>query len=91
MCIVSGIGVAFGREVLQRYFEVNKEIKPSTIDALIGRTGIVVKEINKDEPGLVKLNGEVWSATSVNSIVIPKDANVVVEKIDGVKLIVKIA
>lgn len=91
MCIVSGIGVAFGREVLQRYFEVNKEIKPSTIDALIGRTGIVVKEINKDEPGLVKLNGEVWSATSVNSIVIPKDANVVIEKIDGVKLIVKIA
>lgn len=91
MCIVSGIGVAFGREVLQRYFEVNKEIKPSTIDALIGRTGIVVKEINKDEPGLVKLNGEVWSATSVNFIVIPKDANVVVEKIDGVKLIVKIA
>lgn len=91
MCIVSGIGVWFGREVLQRYFEVNKEIKPSTIDALIGKTGIVVKEINKDELGLVKLNGEVWSATSVNSIAIPKDANVVVEKIDGVKLIVKIA
>ncbi|WP_220797926.1 NfeD family protein, partial [Paraclostridium bifermentans] len=44
-----------------------------------------------DEPGLVKLNGEVWTATSVNSIEIPKDANVVVEKIDGVKLIVKIA
>ena len=41
--------------------------------------------------GEVKLNGEVWTATSVNSIEIPKDANVVVEKIDGVKLIVKIA
>ncbi|MGL5651840.1 MAG: NfeD family protein [Paraclostridium sp.] len=91
MCIVSGIGIIFGRSVLQRYFEVNKEIKPSTIDALIGKTGVVVKDISSDEPGLVKLNGEVWSATSVNSIEIPKDANVVVEKIDGVKLIVKIA
>ncbi|MDO7202988.1 NfeD family protein [Paraclostridium bifermentans] len=91
MCIVSGIGIIFGRSVLQRYFEVNKEIKPSTIDALIGKTHVVVKDISSDEPGLVKLNGEVWTATSVNSIEIPKDANVVVEKIDGVKLIVKIA
>ena len=91
MCIVSGIGVAFGRNVLQKYFEVNKEIKPSTIDALIGKTGVVVKKINSDESGLVKLNGEVWSATSVNSIEIPEDVNVVVERIDGVKLIVKIA
>ncbi|GAA0698772.1 NfeD family protein [Paraclostridium ghonii] len=91
MCIVSGIGIAFGRKVLQRYFKVNKEIKPSTIDALIGKTGVVVKEINEDEPGLVKLNGDVWSAASVNSMIIPKDATVVIEKIDGVKLIVKIA
>lgn len=91
MCLISGIGVAFGRNVLQKYFKVNKEIKPSTIDALIGKTGLVVKKINSDESGLVKLNGEVWSATSVNSIEIPKNVNVVVERIDGVKLIVKIA
>ncbi|MCG4735308.1 NfeD family protein, partial [Casaltella massiliensis] len=64
MCIVSGIGIIFGRSVLQRYFKVNKEIKPSTIDALIGKTGVVVKDISSDEPGLVKLNGEVWTAIS---------------------------
>lgn len=90
MCITSVIGVIFGRNILQKYFEVNKEVKPSTIDALIGKTGIVVKEINSDELGLVKINGEVWSATTSNPRVIHKDANVVVEKIDGVKLIVKI-
>ncbi|MFR4764405.1 MAG: NfeD family protein [Paraclostridium sordellii] len=27
MCIFSGIGVIFGRKILQRYFEVNKEVK----------------------------------------------------------------
>lgn len=89
MCVFSGIGVAFGRKVLQRYFEVNKEVKPSTIDALIGKTGVVTKDISKDEVGLVKIEGEVWSATSVNLEYIPKDTNVLIENIDGVKVVVK--
>jgi membrane protein implicated in regulation of membrane protease activity len=89
MCIVSGIGVVFGRKILQRYFEVNKEVKSSTIDALIGKSGIVVKDINQDDIGLVKIDGEVWSATSTNFEYIPKDSNVLIESIDGVKLVVK--
>lgn len=89
MCVFSGIGVVFGRKILQRYFEVNKEIKPSTINALIGKTGIVVKEITKDEMGLVKIEGETWSAASKDLKHIPKDANVKIVNIDGVKLIVE--
>lgn len=89
MCLFSGIGVVFGRKVLQRYFEVNKEIKPSTINALIGKTGIVVKEITKDEMGLVKIEGETWSAISKDLNYIPKDANINIINIDGVKLIVE--
>ena len=89
MCIVSIIGVVFGMKILQKYFEVNKEIKPSTINALIGKVGVVTKEISQDGIGLVKVEGEVWSATSVDLTHIPKDANVLIKDIDGVKLVVK--
>ncbi|CEK30966.1 protease [[Clostridium] sordellii] len=89
MCIFSGIGVIFGRKILQRYFEVNKEVKASTINALIGKTGVVTKDITQDEIGLVKIEGEIWSAASISSEYIPKNSNVLIENIDGVKLIVK--
>ncbi len=89
MCIVSIIGVIFGRKILQKYFDVNKEVKPSTINALIGKIGVVTKEINQDGIGLVKIEGEVWSATSVDSKHIPKNANVLIKYIDGVKLVVE--
>ncbi|MBC6002358.1 MAG: NfeD family protein [Paeniclostridium sordellii] len=89
MCIVSIIGVIFGRKILQKYFDVNKEVKPSTINALIGKIGVVTKEINQDGIGLVKIEGEVWSATSVDSKYIPKDVNVLIKYIDGVKLVVE--
>lgn len=89
MCIVSIIGVIFGRRILQKYFDVNKEVKPSTINALIGKIGVVTKEIDQDGIGLVKIEGEVWSATSVDSKYIPKDVNVLIKYIDGVKLVVE--
>ena len=89
MCLFSVIGVIFGRKVLQKYFEVNKEIKPSTINALIGKIGIVVKEITKDEMGIVKIEGELWSTIFKDLNYIPKDANIKTINIDGVKLIVE--
>lgn len=90
MCMISMIGVLFGRDILQKYFKVNKEVKPSTIDALIGKNALVVKDIKANELGLVKINGEIWSAKSPDSKEINKGTNVIVEKIDGAKLIVKI-
>ncbi len=89
MCLVSGIGVMFCRSILQKYFEVNKEIKPSTINAIIGKSGVVTKSINPDDIGLVKIEGEIWSATSIDSEVLPEGTTIVVKNIDGVKLIVK--
>lgn len=89
MCLVSGIGVMFCRSILQKYFEVNKEIKPSTINAIIGKSGVVTKLINPDDMGLVKIEGEIWSATSIDSEALPEGTTIVVKNIDGVKLIVK--
>jgi len=55
-----------------------------------GKTGKVIQEINPIEgTGQIKINGEVWSAKSSNDTCISQDTKVIVEKIDGVKAIVK--
>lgn len=90
MCITSMIGIIFCRKILQKHFEVNKEIKSSNINAIIGKTGIVTKEITPNNVGLVKVEGEVWSAISIDSNTLVEGTNIIVVNINGVKLIVEI-
>lgn len=55
-----------------------------------GKTAKVVKAIDPIEgTGQIKINGEVWSAKSFDDTCISQDTEVMVEKIDGVKAIVK--
>ena len=73
---------------------VNKLIKTKDFstnsNALIGKTGTVIKEIDRDvNVGQVKIAGEVWSAITQDNCVIPKDSLVKIEGINGVKLLVK--
>lgn len=56
-------------------------------DRVIGMKGIVTEEIKKNTIGEVKVDGKRWSAISDKTIKV--DEEVVVEKIDGVKLVVK--
>lgn len=72
---------------------VKKVVSPKTektnADRCIGETGIVIEEINNvTSTGQVKINGNVWTARSTKGDVISKDALVIVDKIDGVKLMV---
>ncbi len=58
--------------------------------AMEGKVGKVTVSIEPIEAkGQVKVNGETWSAKSYNNEFIPKDTEIIVEKIDGVKLIVR--
>lgn len=61
--------------------------------SLIGKIGLVTTSIdNTLNVGQVKIGGEHWSASSSDpSITIKKDSKVEVLKIEGVKVIVKIA
>lgn len=55
-----------------------------------GKIGKVVEDIDpSDAKGQVKVGSELWSAASYNDLPITKDTEVIIEKIDGVKLIVK--
>lgn len=64
-----------------------RKIIPTNLDRVIGKTGIVTKEITKDSYGEVKVEGSIWTATSKTKI--EKGSQIEVLKIDGVKLVVE--
>lgn len=58
--------------------------------SLVGQKAIVIEDINSvQSKGKVKINGEVWSAKTAEEGVIPKDTEVEITEITGVKLVVK--
>lgn len=62
----------------------------TNIDAIIGKIGIVMEDIKPlDEPGLVKVSGELWSAISVDSKLIEKGTTIKVLQVKGVRLVVE--
>ncbi|MFH1643807.1 MAG: NfeD family protein [bacterium] len=63
--------------------------KETNFDALTGKKGIVVKEINPNEKGLVRIGGEIWSAVVKGDEVLKKDVVVKVVNVEGNKLVVK--
>lgn len=58
-------------------------------DRYIGKTGVVTEEIdNTAGRGLVKVLGSIWTARSEDGAVIAAGENVLVKRIEGVKVIV---
>ena len=70
--------------------KINFKAEKTNADRCIGESAVVVEEINNLEArGQVKADGKVWTARSSDGSVIPENTIVTIEKIDGVKLIVK--
>lgn len=67
-------------------FKINK-VEATNSDRFIGKSGVVTKEITPKEKGEVKVLGTIWTAISDEKLEVGDD--IVVEKIEGVKLIVK--
>lgn len=63
------------------------ENSKTNLDLIIGATGVVTEEIKRNTVGEVKVDGKKWSAISSKKIAVGEE--VIVEKIEGVKLIVK--
>ena len=61
---------------------------PTNADRLIGKTGVVTKDITSDSWGEVLVMGVRWSAISVDNTAIKTDTKVKIMAIDGVKLMV---
>lgn len=73
------------RPIVKRYLKTHK--KKSNVDALIGRKTIVLEKITPTEMGLVKIDGELWKASSQEVIEI--GASVEVIAVEGTHIVVK--
>lgn len=80
--------VFFTKPLVNKYVH-NKPTKPTNVSSLINTRGVVTFEINPIEGlGQVKVNGQIWSAKCDDDIVLSKDTEIEVTKVEGVKLIV---
>ena len=82
--------IFFTKTLVKRMFK-NQDTTSMNNSAILGKKGIIVKEIDDDNPvGQVKVNGELWSAIkSEKAKPIKVGESVIIEKIDGVKLLVR--
>ncbi len=87
---VSITGIVLGKTLLEKYLPKAKNTK-TNIDAIIGEKCIVAEKIdNFAGCGQVKVNGQIWSARSVEEDGVFEIGEVlVVVAIEGVKLICK--
>jgi len=80
--IAAGVGMIGIRPIALRHLH-GPALARFGIDALVGKTAFVVREVN-DRDGLVRIEGEEWTARSFDGVtVIPVGAAVDVLRISG--------
>jgi len=82
--IITLVLIVFTRPLLMKAVKSNDTV--SNVKALIGQQGMALSPISPMSFGQVKVNGEIWTATSKEYI--EENIRVVVIGIDGVKLVV---
>lgn len=87
--ILAFIYLAFFRRWLRARLNVGEH--KSNIDAVVGRTGVVVKRVAPREPGQVKVGDEVWRAELARADAAARNPgdSVTVESAEGVTLKVR--
>lgn len=83
--VVSVVSLIFTRPIVRKYLV--KKPSMTNADMLIGKIGIVTKEISKNTVGEVKIDGKYWSAKGNKKISVGSKVEIL--SIEGVKLIVK--
>ena len=73
------------RNFLKKYIKLDSE--KTNLDRVIDKIAVVTEPIKKNEVGEVKVDGKRWSAISDSEFEI--DDEVIVDTIEGVKLIVR--
>lgn len=64
-------------------------ITHTNVDAALGKTGIVTKQITEHFPGQGKVDGQIWTIVTPEGQSLDVDEEFVVILVEGVKLIVK--
>ncbi|MCC8070168.1 MAG: NfeD family protein [Ruminococcus sp.] len=86
--LVSFVLLVFTRPLLKKVM-VEKH-QPTNYELDIGKVATVIETIDTlSQTGRVSLNGVDWTATSVDNSIIENGSQVVVEEVEGSKLLVK--
>lgn len=87
--IVSGVLFVISRRFAERF--TKKQPPGIGADRFIGKIGIVLEDINNIENvGRVRIDKDEWRADSESDGVIPKGTKVIVTRLDGTHLVVKV-
>ena len=85
--VVTFIALYLTRPLVKKF--INSESHPTNADMVIGMKAAVIEDIdNIAESGAVSVAGKVWTARAVNDEVVHSGSLVLVERIEGVKLMV---
>lgn len=79
--------LVYTRPAAQKIFKIGAT--KTNVDSLIGKEGIVIKDLQPFALGQVKVKGQIWSAKAEHGEEINEGQRVEVVSIEGVKLIVK--
>ena len=86
--VASGLLLIFTRPIVKRLTK-NTDSK-TNLDAVIGKKAVVTKETDGfGDFGEAKLEGKLWTVKSLDESVLAEGDVVFVEKVEGVKLVVR--
>ncbi len=87
---VSAVLIVLLRPISMKMLKNRDKDAVTNTDTLIGRNVYITEEVNNiKESGQGKINGNYWTVRSTDNSVIPAGSVAEIEKIEGVKLIVK--
>lgn len=87
--VSSGLLIFLTKPFVNKFAKIEKKLTTNAF-SIIGKTGIVIEEINPIlGTGQIKVGTEIWSATSENENIIAKDSEIEILDIKGVKALVQ--
>lgn len=85
--LISTALLIFTRPIALKKFLAEPEKTNS--DSLVGKAGLLTKQITKFEKGEIKISGKIWMACAENDATLAVDTECVVLRIEGVTLVVE--
>ena len=86
--VMTAAALAATRPLVKRW--TSGKAVPTNADRVLGQTAKVTEAVdNGNAAGAVYVDGKTWTARSADGSVIPAGTRVIVERIEGVKLLVK--
>lgn len=81
--VASVLCLLFVRPLALKYFHRKDSNRPSNVDAMVGRRGVVTDSIPAGGYGRVKIDGDSWKACGAHDMSIDKSTRVEVVAIDS--------